>query len=127
MLHERIERAQLLCGEDLWHDASQAPAIFQRMRQPVGPIGPVGGNLPRAIGRADHVGGVVAQESARRRFPRPTAGTQETSVGVNQSRRQGADGEETLLAVDVAQNCIQQTCALGQAGFERAEFGLCER
>jgi hypothetical protein len=107
MLHERIERAQLLCGEDLRHHASQTPAIFQRMRQPVGPIGSVGRNLPCAIGRADHVGGVVAQEPSRRCLPGAAAGTQETGVGVNQCRRQGAEGEEALLAVDVAQNCIQ--------------------
>ncbi len=48
-------------------------------------------------------------------------------IGVDQRRRQHARRQQPLLAIHIAQDCIQQTRPLDQPGLESLEFRLRQR
>jgi len=126
-LGERTELAHGLRMEDFRDHARQHAPVLQRRADALGPSRVVGDDAPGAVRPPHQVGRVAAEPAFETKPLRRAARAQECRVAVDQCRREGAVGQQSLRAVDVAEDRLEQTRALRETGGERGELGLGEQ
>ena len=126
-LDERIDAADELRDEQFRHHPAEPAAVLQRVRKAIGEPSAIRQHHPRSIRRAHEVCGIELQQPAARIGRGATTRAEEGRIGIDQRRRHGAIGQQSLLPVQIGQHRIQQPCALRQPRFEHVEFRLRQR
>ncbi len=105
--------------EKFRHHAGHDPTIFQRVGQSLGLPGPVRQHPPRAVGSAQHVGGVEHQMTVPPTDIDGAARAQEGGVAIDEVGRDQSFGHQRPGAIEIGQDQFHQLGALGEAGFDR--------
>ena len=105
--------------EKLRHDAGHDPTVFQRVSQPLGLPRPVRQHPPRAVGSAQHVGGVEHQMTVPPTGVYGAARAEKGRVAIDEVGWDQSFGHQPSGTIKIRQNQFHQLGALAEARFDR--------